>query len=216
MSNISTRHNVNPFTAGKSQALNGQRLAKIGYKKTKDQPSPLPSVCVSVPHLTKEQIDGNITALYPHIGEFLAGVQDKVIRSLYESAGGTLKSVSDEEISVVACIAFLEAESTGNRMTAESVGAWFDGVLRDNLSVVIATKLGMEDMNDAQMETINKHLSGYRALFCGLTGKNVFYQPAQVQGLVRALEVCSVDDETSARLAKKLDEMKPVEELLGL
>lgn len=216
MSVVSTRHNVNPFTAGKSQALNGQRLAKIGYKKTKDQPNPLPSVCVSVPFFQESDIKAKIDPLLDHIGEFLAGVQDKIIRSLYESSGGQILSVSDEEISVQACINFLEAESTGGRMSAEFVGAWFDSQVKENLTVVIADKLGLSDLTDDAMETISRHLSGYRGLFCGLTGKNVFYQPAQVSGLLRALEVSSVEDEISQKLMKKLEDMKPVEELLGL
>jgi hypothetical protein len=217
MSNVSNRHNVNPFVAGKSQALINQRLAKVGYKSSKKTPAQFPSVCVSVPKIEPGQFQGEtlISAL-PHIVEFFSGVQDKVIRSLYESASGNLTSVSDDEIGLQSCINFLEAESIGNRFSAEFIEKWFDSQVKENLTVVIADKLGFDELNDDQMVTIGKHLAGYRALFAGLAGKNVFYQPTQVSGLIRALEVSSADDEVSEKLLKKLNEMKPVEELLGL
>ena len=62
MSNISNRHTVNPFISGKSEALVQQRLCKVGYKKTKDCPNPLPSICVSVPHVDPSAINGAILA----------------------------------------------------------------------------------------------------------------------------------------------------------
>jgi hypothetical protein len=220
MSNISNRHSVSLFTAGKSVPLNGQRLAKVGYKSTKNNPAKFKSICVSVPYTDVQEIRDSIDSLLPHIGTLLENAQDGIIRSLYESSEGQLQSVSDAEISVAACIAFLNAEASGNRLSSESIGIWFDTQVAENLTVVIADKLGFTELTDAAMETVNKHLKSYRQLFAGLAGKNLSYTPVQISGLERAMEVASVDDDMSGKLVQKLNTLKApkpsMEELLDL
>jgi hypothetical protein len=216
---ISSRHNVNGFVAGKSEPLTGQRLAKIGYKKTKDNPNPPASVCASVPMIAEESILGNITALVPHIRTMLEGVQDSVIRSLYESSDHTLTSVSDDDISVSACIAFMLAESQGSRLSADSIGIWFDSAVRDNLTVVVADKLKFDLSTPEQEQTVARHVNGSRALMQSIAGKNVTLQPKQLQGIENALALASTDDAMSAKIRAKVDSLKnvkSVEELLEL
>lgn len=215
---ITNRHKLNPFVAGKSAALADQRLAKVGYKSTVKTAAKYQSVCVSVPviaEFTEEQIQ----ALGPHIIQMLENAQDGIIRSLYESRDGTLSEVSDDDISIDSCISFLEAESTGGRLTREYLESWFDQMMRENLTVVIATKLGFEELNDDQMRTISQHLSGYRGLIASLAGGKTLLQEHQIRGIQKALEVSSVDDETGKRLNTRLALMlnRPkIEELLEL
>lgn len=209
MSQIATRHNVLPFVAGTSKAFGDQRLAKIGYKSSTDKktkreiPAKFPSVCVSVPPVSNWSENQN-QRLLPHFRTMLEGVQDKVIKSLYESKEGALSSVSDEDISIDQCIAFLESEATGDRLTKEKIGEWFDANLRDNLTVVIAEKLGTEDIEDIR---VTQHLVGYRGLFGKLSKDSGELQEPQIRGLRKALEVCAVDDDVSARLIGKLESM---------
>ena len=222
MSNISNRHNVQPFVSGVSAALTGQRLAKIGYKQTAvmtaaGKVAP-PSICVSIPPLQMADIQENLSALLPHISSYLETVQDSVIRALYEGRMHKLDSVSDDEIGIVACLAHLTASESGSRWSKEYLESWFDRTLGDNLTVVIAEKLGFEDLNEAQMDTVTKHLNGYRGLFAGLAGNKVSYQPAQIAGLRRALDVCSVDSESdmvTGRVIGKLDEMEKAQTMLN-
>lgn len=219
MSHFTGAHLINSFVAGKSEPLSGQRLAKIGYKSSKKQEAKFKSVCVSVPFVSEEMITGNINRLIPYVREMIGSAQDGIIRSLYESSGGLRSSVSDEEISIDSVIGYLEAESTGGRLTKEFLESWFDENMRENLTVVIADKLGFEELNDMQMETIGKHLAGYKGLISSLSGGKTFLQDNQCKGLIKALEVSSVEDDTSKKLVARINGMlnKPkIEELLEL
>ena len=222
MSNISTRRNVLPFVAGESKPLSGQRLAKVGYKQTaamtqKGEIAPK-SICVSVPYFSGEQIRENLESLLPHIGNWLESVQDNVIRGIYEGRKFSLDSVSDADISVSQCVNFLEAESSGGRLTKEYLESWFAGNMSDGLYVLIASKLGFVsdaqladsensiDVTEDQDIVIHKHLNGYRSLLVGLSGKNVSLAAAQINGLRKALEICAPEgDSVAARLTQKLD-----------
>ena len=227
MSVISNRHSIVPFISGESKAMSGQRLGKIGYKevlnkKTGKKEQKLPSVCVSVPVIEKEEIEGKLEALIPHIRGMLEGVQDKIVRSLYEGSEGALQSVSDGEISVAACIGFLEAESEGGRLTKEAVQNWFDGNLAENLSVYIAEKLDFVKPNEGQMLQIEQHVRGYREVLASLSGGATMLSTPQIKGCRKALELLEVgieEDLMAQKLSKRLDAMeKPVmaKELLEL
>lgn len=216
MSLVSQFHNMNLFIAGKSEPLTGQRLAKIGYKKTKDNPNPLPSVCVSVPHIDPQAVISNINRLLPYIGTMLENAQDGIIRSLYESKHGALTTIHDADISVDACIAFLEAESTGGRLTGDFLGAWFDANMAENLTVVIADKLKFDLSTPEQEQTVAKHLNGYKGLIVSLAGNKTILQPNQIAGIRKALEVSANDDATVSRLRAKLDAMEKKEKIEDL
>ena len=120
---ISNRHTVLPFVAGTSKALTDQRLSRIGFKKTKENPNPLKSVCVSVPmvtEFTEEQLD----KLLPHLVNVVTGAQDGIIRTAYET-DPSIMSIGDDDISIDACIEYLETVETGGRLTIESLNEWF-------------------------------------------------------------------------------------------
>jgi hypothetical protein len=216
MSTISNRHTVVPFVAGTTKPLTEQRLAKIGYKPRGKNPAKFPSVAVSVPVLADESIKEVQDRLIPYVRTMLESTQDSVIRSMYESSEGQLTSVGDEDISLNACIAFLEAEATGSRLTAEKIKEWFTENLTDPLTVVLAEKLGFEELNDAQMETIGKHLAAYRDTFAMLSGKMVFLDSKKITSLLAAIALVSEESDITVKLTAKLTEMqqKPVEELL--
>ena len=220
MSIVSNRHNVNLFVAGKSEALSGQRLAKIGYKKTKENQNPLKSVCVSVPSINMTEYSHMVSAgVFNSIIQCaLENAQDGIIRSLYESSEGNLTTVSDEEISVNACINYINAENAGGRLTKEYLENWFANNISDNLSVIIADKLGFDMSTEEQLNTIGKHLNMYKGLISSLAGNKTILQPQQINACKRAIEVSSIDDDTSKKLLQKLANMSPkkLEELLEL
>ena len=216
---ISNRHTVNQFVSGKSEPMSGQRLSKVGYKTTAKQTAKFPSVCASIPFIQTQDINHNLDALIPHIRSMLENAQDGIFRSLYESSDGTLTAVSDDDLSVQACIAFLNAENQGSRLTKEFLEQWFDSQMRDNLFVVIADKLGFSDITTDVEVTVNKHLAGYKGLISSLAGGKTILQPNQITSLTKALELCSIEDDTSSKLRVRLIAMsaKPkIEELLEL
>lgn len=224
MSNVSTVHDLKPFKAG-DKALSGQRLAKIGYKKTKNQTNPLQSVAVSVPFIAVDSITTNVQRLLPHICTMLESAQDGIIRSLYESSAGALKIVQDSEISVEACIGFLEAEAAGNRLTSELVEKWFDAELADNVFAMLAQKLGFlsndsdATLTDAQETTVQKHVKVYRDVLASLAGGKTMLAEKQIRGCRNALALSPDDsDPMVSRLNARLDTMerKNSEEFIDL
>lgn len=223
MSNFSPAHTVTAFDAKKSQPLTGQRLAKIRYKTTAKQDAKYPSVCASVPYISDDTIDNTVTIakLLPHIRAMLETAQDGVIRSLYESAGGVLAHVTDTDISVDACIGYLEAESTGGRLTGEFINAWFEGSLAEYVTALVGEKLGYGETGELTPEqsvTVSRHVNGYKGMYAALAGGKTMYQPNQIASLRRVLALADSDDTGSkldARLAKMLDAPK-IEELLEL
>lgn len=215
---ISNRHPVNLFVAGKSQAMSEQRLARVGYKSSAKNPAKYPNVCASVPRII-ELTESQIEALSEHIVTMLENAQDGIFRSLYESSDGKLEALSDDDISVESCIAFLNAEAEGSRITKEMVEKWFVENVQDNLTVVIAEKLGFDLSTPEQENTVQKHINGYKALMAALSGGKTILTDVQIKGLQRALEVSSVDDEIAGKLSKRLVTMqnKPkIEDLLDL
>lgn len=210
MSNVSNRHNVNPFVAGKSQPLTGQRLSKITFNKTKNNPNPLPSVCVSIPQIQPGEYRPEYTAI---IRTALENAQDGIIKSLYESCDGALTNVSDDDISIDACLAYLSAGGVG-KLSAEKINAWFDIALKDNATVLIAEKLGFQEMTPDQCATIEKHLNGYRGLFAMLASKEPVFNQKQLKGMRTFIEVSSIEDAMHAKLSAKITELQPIEEVL--
>src|SRR3990172_1508944 len=166
---ITNRHSVIPFVAGKTVPLTDQRLAKIGYKTTKKNPAKFPNVAVSVPPIT-EFDETILERALPYLVTVFENAQDGIIRSLYESSMGQLREVSDDDISPAACLAFLEAEANGSRLTKEMIASWFDSEVSENLTVLVAEKLGFTDLTTDNMVVVKKHVSIYRDIISQLAG----------------------------------------------
>jgi hypothetical protein len=219
MSHFPSTHLVTAFDSAKSQALSGQRLAKIRYKTTAKQAAKFPSVCVSVPPLDDAEIMDNLPALKVHIRAMLEAAQDGVIRSLYEVSAGRLSSVQDQDISVVACIGFLNAESEGGRLTKETIDAWFDASLGEYVTALIVEKLSYgDDLSAEQEHTVSRHVKGYKDMYSALAGGKTIYQPNQIASLRRVLglvDSSEVGEKLEARLQSMLSKPK-MEDLLEL
>lgn len=223
MSNVSTRHALKPFTAG-DKPLTGQRLAKVGYKTSKKTPAKFASVAVSVPQIDPAAINENVQRLLPYIGTMLENAQDGIIRSLYESAQGKCIDISDDDISVSACIGYLAAEAAGDRLTKESIESWFDSELSENLFASIAEKLKFVDsdggITEDQEAVVKKHLKIYRDVLSMLAGGKTILAEKQIAGCKNALALApNENDAMVARLNARLTAMqtpKSMEEMLEL
>jgi hypothetical protein len=223
MSNVSTRHPLKPFTAG-DKALSGQRLAKVGYKTSKKTPAKFSSVAVSVPQIEVSQVQENILKLLPYIGTMLENAQDGIIRGLYESAGGKCIDISDDDISVSACIGYMSAEAAGDRLTKDAIESWFDAELSENLFASIAEKLKFVDedggITEDQETAVKKHLKVYRDVLSMLAGGKTLLAEKQIAGCKNALALApNENDAMVARLNARLTAMekpKSMEELLEL
>jgi hypothetical protein len=120
-----------------SKPLTGQRLARVIAKAAKEalgadwvkkengfyNPNLVESLVVSVPMIDSGEVVANIDALAPHITAMLESAQDSIIGEKRKESG--CSEVADEEISVAACIAYLDAVAKGNRVTGEYLVEWF-------------------------------------------------------------------------------------------
>jgi hypothetical protein len=221
MSNVSNVHDVIPFVAGKTSALTGQRLAKVGYKSTAKNPAKFPSVAVSVPFLSDDSIRESMDSLLPYIKGMMENTQDAVIRSLYESKDGSLSVIQDHEISVQACIAFLESEAAGDRIKKEHIESWFDRVCAENVFTLIAEKLGYsgDSLTPEQESTVQKHVKVYREILSMLAGGRTILTPVQIKSCKTVIDVSEDDSGIGTKLMQRLTAMespKPVAEFLEL
>ena len=214
MSNISNRHTVNSFVAGKSEPLNGQRLVRVLYKPRGNKPAQYPSVCVSVPPMDTAvwNTESGIKRIAPYFNTYLESVQDKIVKSLYESKDGHLSSVGDSEISFDAICAFLESETTGGRLTKESIEQWFDAQMKDNLTVIFADKMRLALETDEEIEKVTQQVNAYRASYASLSASIVNFGSAQLVNLSKALDISNVDDDMSQKLRNRITNLqKPIE-----
>jgi hypothetical protein len=209
MSVIDTRHNVNGFIAGTSVALSGQRLSKVGYKSTKQNPAKYPSICVSVPVIPDSEIIEASGKLVPYIREMLQNAQDGIVRSLYESSQGTLTSVSDEDISISAIIGFLSAESSGDRLTKDGLEEWFTLCMADSLIVVFADKLGFDLSTSEQEVVVMKHVDVYKDMISSLSGGKTSLAADKITNIRKSFALCGLDEDVMVeKLNARLDNIE--------
>ena len=192
MSNIDTRHNVLPFESGKSKPLNGQRMAKIGYKTTKKQVAKYKNHFVSVPPLNMDEIKSRADDLAVFLIPVLESAQDGIIKSLFESSGGTLTSVSDEEISISSCIAYLHAQMADEKML---LGSWFDSDIAEAMTPIVCAKLGFDgELTTDQELKIISVLDQYRELVQRLANTKDVIEPGQRKLIRRMIELSECED----------------------
>jgi len=210
MSNVSNAHDVIPFVANKTKPLTGQRLAKVGYKTTEKTPAKFPSVAVSVPPVSNDDIEANLSDLLPYFRTFVADVQDKVIRSLYEESNGKLSVVTNDDISVSACISFLESEEAGDRLKKDHIQGWFDRVASENVFTLIAEKLGYtnDPLTEEQVKTVEKNVKNYRDILSMLAGGKTILTPQQIKGCRIVIDLSEDDSGIGEKLTKRLDAME--------
>lgn len=208
MSNVSNRHDVVPFIAGTSAPLSGQRLARAGYKKTKENPNPPASVCASIPQIDPDAVRARIDKLLPFIGNMLEAAQDGILRSLYESSDYALQVITDADISVDACIAFMGAENAGSRLTADAIKVWFADQVEENLTVHIAEKLGFAELTEDNMVTITEHVGIFRDVLAMLAGGKTVLQDRQISGCRKAIALAAASGGIGAKLVARLDAME--------
>ncbi len=189
MSAISNRHMFVPFHSGKTKPFDGQRLAKVGYKKKSGKQS----VAVSIPKLSDSEVEIVATAFPINQRKRVEGFQDDLIRSLKET--GKVEIASDE-ISVQSIISFQSTVEAG-RLTIDAVGKWFD--MQDTDTFISDTySLTVDNPEHGKRKT------AWRAQFCAVVGKAVASNAVLNKLLECIAAVCEEDDPTANLLAEKI------------
>lgn len=220
MSNIDTNtHTVVPYIAGKTHALEGQRLDVVFWKtpKLSDEQKAAgvvavkpESKCVSVPLVMADDIKNNIEMLIPSIATYLATVQHNIIKERV-SAGAL--HVTNEEISIPACVEYLEsqvtnADGTSAHLTKESVGKWFDTELADILTVALADKLGIGDVpTEEQATKLDVAVKMYKDKISSLAGGKTTFGIPLAKSVKNALSLATADDPIATKFIARCDKM---------
>ncbi len=211
---IGNRHTVRPFIAGESKAMDGQRLAKIGFKKSKDNPNPLKSVCVSLPMIEQPFTEEQLEALNPHIVAMLEKAQDGIIRGMYE-ANPEILSVGDDELTVEKCIEFLELEETGGRLTIEKLAQWFDSALSAKLAEFLRVQGGKKLSGEALDKAVVQSLNAYKGMITAISGGKTHYDAKQRDKLMTILAMTEDGDEMAEKIVGRIETMAKKDEKIA-
>ncbi len=219
MSNISEVHSIEAFDSKKSQALSGQRLAKIGYKQTeamtRDGKKALPSICVSVPPMDTAVVLAHSQQLLPYIVAMCEAAQDDIIRGLNDASNGTLREVTDSQIDMAAILQQLAAKQEGERLTKEKIAAWCESSnLADALRLRFAELLGVSDTpSNEENARIEAQVKQYKEMFSALAGSKTYYEEKQAKLLAKALDVAAAysgeiaEDALYCKFSARIQEM---------
>lgn len=166
MSNVSNRHGFQKLEKN-SKPLSGQRLVRLIAKKDKSgdyaSGNLVESLFVSIPPVNTDEITIHIGSLIPHIVSMLEGVQSEIIREYRIEHGSD--SIDESEFEIDKCIAFLDSQSTGSRLTTEYLQSWFIEMYSDSAAEFIAkmNKCEVEELSEEQL----KKVSVLRDMFAG-------------------------------------------------
>lgn len=217
MSTLSNTHDVRSNVAKDVKAFEGQRLVSLWFKQSKEQKEKgleaHKPVAVSIPSLTLT--DSETLSLKSYLVGYIQEVQNKIVRSKVEE-GSTF--IQDSDISLQACIEFLEEDSKGARLSGEAIGEWFSNTLADVLTVAFAERLGVSDIpTEYETSKLSALVGMYKAKFASLASPKTSYSKEITQNLLKALELVDEDDALKVRFTKRLEGMTQSSiEFLGL
>jgi hypothetical protein len=219
MSNVSDRHTIETLDK-KSKALTGQRLARIIAKADKNgmyQSANLTvSKCVSIPKLTiADFTPDHINALMPHLVSMIQDRQDDVIRDKIITEGIT--SIADADISIDACIKFMESNAGSGRLSTEYLQEWFTEVYADASYEFIGAlcKFG-DDPNqytEDQLNVIEQKSNVLRDMFAGFASGKYMPDMPKCKAMLKFGEFVGADNQDArmqsyiARAQKQLDKL---------
>lgn len=219
MSNLFNVHAVTSYQAGKTKALDGQRLSKVTYKTDKETGLKADSKAVSIPAIVWSDIESQVPVIKDHILDLVLKAQDGIVRKLVESGKD---SITSESINIPAIIAAMLEESTGGRLTGETIREWFQESIKDSLLIAFASKLGIPD--DAaptveQSEKLAKILKGYEDSFAKLASGAASFNDTQKSNLIKAIELSgldSSDDILASKFIARLSKVSDDDALMNL
>lgn len=208
MSNVATVHDVIKYEAGKTKALAGQRLSKHTYKTDKETGVKRDSMAVSLPIVTQAMVLEAAEKLAPIVADYLMSVQDKIVKSMLDSTE-SVEVVSDTEISIDACISYLEESNESGRLTKEGIGAWFDASVADVLMLTLAEKLGVGEVpSDAEIKRIEAMVAAFKEKTMGLAGGKTRYDTKTAESVKKCMLLVEGEETGLAeKFVKKLDRM---------
>lgn len=191
------------------------RLSIIRWKKTKEVTHPHAAVCISVPKLTIEVqpacLKASLTAAYEEL-------QDNLIRSIIEANSNKLSPISADKLSEQAVAAYAESENESKRLSGDTITAWFQQYVSDNLTLALITKvIGSEadpaSLTKEQETQIENNVASAGKLLASLASPRSQYPEPTINQLIKVLALSSEQTEIAETLKNKLTKMKEPKEV---
>lgn len=208
-------HTVTSYISGVTKAFTGQRLATVTFKTSKDKDSlyfgmKRESKAVSIPAITNDEITANMALLLPRVKELVQATQDKIIREAI-TANDSLLHVTQESISLAACLEYLEDSNESGRLTKETVATWFDSEVLEMLSLALAEKLGVSEVpTQAESDKIEAVVNEFKGKVASLAGGKTSFSPKIAAQVKKAVELAPESDVLRSRFISRLDKMMQV------
>jgi predicted XRE-type DNA-binding protein len=188
MSVISNIHTAQVYDAKTSKPFDGQRLVVTIAKKDKDGnygQHLQQTMCTSIPMLTSDGIDFNDKSVQFHAVEYFKTIQNQIIA---DSIKNGTKSFASHELEQNAILAYLEAETVGDRWTSERVAQWFES----NIAIPFTEKLMEKGMDDA---TINERLKVTQSRFADTLSSKAKVPTAIAEKLTQVLKLADCEND---------------------
>lgn len=196
MSNVSQMHSVQKLEKN-SKALSGQRMSRVIAKKGKngeyESSNLTESKFVSIPLITEFSAD-QLNALKPHIIGLVMGAQDAIIRDRIISEG--ISSVHENEIAIDKCIAYLDDEAKGNRVTGAYLQQWFTDTYYEQAAEFVCTsaKFDPNALTQEQINVIEKKVNVLRDMFAGFASPRYKPEIPQCKAMIKFGEFITTDN----------------------
>lgn len=122
---------------------------------------------------------------------FIVDAVDALRSRMASSINGKGNTVTSDKLGIDAILAAMKLETESQRLTKDSIGAWFDTALLHLMQARFAVKL--PGISDLKMANITDQ---YRAKFQSLAGRDGFIPDAIKSQLVTAMELLHEDYES--------------------
>lgn len=207
MSNVSNVHQFAALTKT-SKALTGQRLVRLIAKKNKDgvyeSENLSGSLCVSVPFVNQDAVIDSIDKLLPHIVGMVQDTQDKIIREWRLTHGRN--EIPGDVFSVSACVAWLDDNATGERVSSEYLQEWFRAEYG-----AIAERFIRTAIDGAAPEIITAKINVLRDMFAGFASNRYSPNIPQCKAMVRFVAFAADCGEIDSRLSAYAEKAQEIQ-----
>lgn len=219
MSNISGITNRHQFTKleKNSRPLSGQRLVRLIAKKDKDgnyaSDNLRESLAISIPPADSEALVNAIPSLIVHIQSMIEGVQKELISEYRIKTGDS--SVDESEFTIAKCVEYLDAASTGSRLTTEYLQQWFSENYSDAAKEFIATALKLNSdasqWMEEQVKIVNSKVNLIRDMFSGFASARYSPDIPKCKAMIKFGEFLG-EGNVDSRMEKFLEKAAKIKE----
>jgi len=175
----------------------GTRITKCLYRA--DNTSGLVSSYVRLPiaHLASDLISVALPDLQDHILNWLESVEDKKIKSAH--AKGQL-NIFTSGLSIASIIDYLEETTEGGRLNKDKISAWFTSAFEAPLSLVVASKLGIdiEHANESELLKVMAVVKAYQIKFEVFASPKASIKTEDMEAMRKAIILCSLEQDSLA------------------